>query len=247
MTQSTFHKALLNPDLPVPEGLIDSAGNPAGRRFSVYRNNVTSSLTQVLQTGFPVLQKLLGEEYFKALAVLFLRENPPDSRIMMLYGAAMPGFLARFPPLAHLPYLPDVARLEQALRMSYHAADSTAIDPARLGALQPDAFMAVRFRLAPTLHLIASSYPIFSIWAANSRDDAPAPHMRPEAALITRPEYDPAPHLLPVGGAAFLTALIAGQSVAEALATAPDEFDIGNVLTLLIQGGAIIDLIEDAA
>ncbi|MFT7059878.1 MAG: hypothetical protein ACJASV_002392 [Pseudorhodobacter sp.] len=245
MIQSQFHEALLNPDLPVPAGLIDAEGRPAGRRFSIYRNNVTASLTEVLQKGFPVLQKLLGEEYFKALAVLFLRENPPTSRIMMLYGAAMPSFLAGFPPLAHLPYLPDIARLEQALREAYHAADTAAIDPARLGALAPEAFMAARFTLSPALRVITSDYPVFSIWAANSREGAPAPVMRAETAAILRADYDPEPHLLPAHGADFIAALQAGQSIGAALEPLPEDFDLGATLALLIHSNAITDLIEE--
>ena len=245
MNQATFYRALLNPDLPVPAGLIDAGGRPAGSRFSVYRNNVTSGLTEVLQMGFPVLQKLLGEAYFKALAVSFLRETPPTSRIMMLYGAAMPGFLENFPPLAHLPYLADVARLEQALRCSYHAADAPPIDAARLSALSPEAFMAARLELAPALQLIWSDWPVYSIWAFNCREGAAPPGMRPEATLVTRPEFDPQPHLLPDGGGNFVAALAAGQTVGQALETAPGAFDLGAVLTLMIQGGAIIDLIEE--
>jgi len=247
MSQSTFYRALLNPDLPVPPGLVDAEGRPAGRRFSVYRNNVTSGLIEVLEKGFPVLQKLLGEAYFKALAVAFLRQHPPTSRIMMLYGAQMPGFLAGFAPLAHLPYLPDIARLEQALRDSYHATDAAPTDAARLAALTPEAFMAARFKLAPALRLIASDWPVFSIWAANSREGTPPLIMQPEDAIITRPEFDPQPHLLPPGGSAFLTALSAGKNVGQALETAPEEIDLGTILTLLIQGGAIVDIIEETA
>ena len=184
MNQATFYRALLNPDLPVPAGLIDAGGRPAGSRFSVYRNNVTSGLTEVLQMGFPVLQKLLGEAYFKALAVSFLRENPPTSRIMMLYGAAMPGFLENFPPLAHLPYLADVARLEQALRCSYHAADAPPIDAARLSALSPEAFMAARLELAPALQLIGR-------YTRSGLSTAARGQRRPGCGL--RPPSSPAP------------------------------------------------------
>lgn len=245
MSQSSFTAALLDPEKPVPEGLIDAAGQPAGRRFAVYRNNVVNSLTEALEQGFPVLQKLLGAAYFTALAGVFVRAHPPKSRLMMFYGAELPDFLAQFPPLAHLPYLPDVARVELALRASYHAADAAPLPPEVLGALTPEAFMAARFTLAPALRLIRSDYPVWSIWQANTKPDAPAPVMRPEAALVLRPEFDPAPHLLPLGGADFIAALMQGQTIAEAVDAAGEGFDPSACLGLLIHGGALIGLSEE--
>lgn len=245
MSQRVFAQALLNPDLAVPEGLIDGLGRPAGRRFSVYRNNVAGSLTEALEQSFPVLVKLLGEAFFKAMAGVFLRQHPPKSRMMMQYGEAMPAFLAGFPPLAHLPYLADVARLEQALREAYHTADVTPLSPEVLGAVPPDRFMASRLVLAPALRLVASAYPVLAIWRANTQEGAPPPIMQPEAALVLRPEYDPEPHLLPPGGADFVAALLAGETVGDALDKAGGEFDIGTMLALLIGGRAITGLDEE--
>ena len=245
MKQANFTAALLNPDLDVPDGLVDGAGRPAGRRFSVYRNNVVASLTEALEQGFPVIAKLLGDAFFKAMAGVFLRAHPPRSPVMMTYGADMPVFLAGFPPLAHLPYLADVARLEQALREAYHAADVAPMSPEVLGAVPPDRLLAAKVRLAPALRLIVSPYPVLSIWQANTDEAAPTPQMQPEAALVLRPDYDPVPHLLPPGGAEFVTALQRGETVAEALDQAGDAFDIATMLGLLIGGGAITGLDED--
>jgi hypothetical protein len=244
MKEAAFTQALLDPDLAVPTGLIDAAGRPAGRRFSVYRNNVAGSLIEALEQGFPVLQKLLGETYFKALAGAFLRQHPPRSRLMMFYGAEMPNFLADFPPLANLPYLPDVARLEFALREAYHAADAAPIAAETLAALAPERFMAARLHLAPALRWVASEYPVWSIWQANTIGGA-APQMRPEAALVLRPGFDAEPHLLPPQGADFIAALHAGNTVGQALEQAGEHFDITALLGLLIQGGAITGLDED--
>jgi len=245
MKQASFTAALLNTDLAVPDGLVDGLGRPAGRRFAVYRNNVAGSLTEALEQGFPVIAKLLGEEFFKAMAGVFLRAQPPRSRIMMTYGTDMPAFLASFPPLTHLPYLADVARLEQALREAYHAADVAPIAPEVLGAVQPDRLLAAKVRLAPALRLIVSPYPVLSIWRANTDEAAPKPQMQAEAALILRPDYDPAPHLLPPGGAEFVAALQEGATVAAAFDQAGEIFDIGAMLGLLIGGGAITGLAED--
>ena len=156
MSQHSFSQALLAPDLPVPDGLTDGQGAPAGKRFAVYRNNVTVSLIDAPEAGFPVVVKLIGAENFRNIAREYLRKEPPVSPLIMLYGAGFPAFLASFPPLAKYAYLPDVARLEYALRESYHAADHTPVAPEALGQIAPDALSQLRFTLAPSLRLLAS-------------------------------------------------------------------------------------------
>ena len=162
MTQTEFRAALLNPDLPAPPGLIDPEGRPAGRRFDVYRNNVTASLTEALRQAFPVVRKLVGEEFFTAMAREHLRAHPPTSPVLMFYGAAMPVFLETFPPARHLGYLPDIARLELALRHAYHAADAEPVAPESLQALSPEAFMTAGWISAAGVPRMRSGKLMFS-------------------------------------------------------------------------------------
>ncbi|MDP5349541.1 MAG: DNA-binding domain-containing protein [Paracoccaceae bacterium] len=242
-----FLPALMDPDRPVPAGLQDGLGRPAGRRFNVYRNNVTVSLIDALMQGFPAVVKLLGAEYFAAIARVFVQDNPPQSRLMMHYGAGFPAFLETVPALARLGYVGDVARLELALRRSYHAADAEPLDPALLGAIAPDDLPATRFTLAPALMLIRSDWPIHAIWAFNMIPGSPAPQVQGQAqdVLITRPDFDPVAQPLPPGGSTFVAALIAGASLGTAhdagLAETAD-FDPTTILGLLIAGGALTGL-----
>ncbi|MBS0563360.1 MAG: putative DNA-binding domain-containing protein [Proteobacteria bacterium] len=242
--QGQFRAALLDPDLPVPSGLTGPAGRPARRRFDIYRNNVTASLTEALRQSFPVVRALVGEEFFIALAIAHLRAYPPASPLLMFYGQDMPAFLESFPAARALGYLPDVARLELALRQSYHAADADALDPDRLRALAPETFLAARLRLAPAVRLLRSDWPVLSIWRANMRGAAPPRDRTAEDILITRTEFDPEPQLLPPGAASFLTALIGGATVGTALDHA-GAFDLTATLSLLLADGAITDLITD--
>lgn len=240
--QSLFRAALLDASRPVPAGLSDGQNRPAGRRFSVYRNNVAHSLTEALHTGFPVIAKLLGPQSFDGIAGLYLRAHPPGSPLMMHFGQEFPEFLTGFEPLKHLGYLGDVARLELAMRASYHAADSAAIDPAQLQAVDTDALMQASLELAPSVRLIRSDWPVYDIWRYNTEPGAPKPQALAQDVLITRPDFDPTPHLLPAGGAVWIDTLLQRHDFETAHDLALQDnpgFDLASALGLLISGGAI--------
>ncbi len=245
VTQRDFHDAVLDPKSDRPNGLSDGTGQPAGRRFDVYRNNVAVSLTEALETAFPVITKLVGESNFKLLAGVFLRQHPPASPVLMLYGAEMPSFLVGFAPTQSIGYLPDVARLEQAMRESYHAADATPIGPALLQNTPPEALLASHVTLAPSVRLVRSSWPIYSVWAYNMIEGAPKPAMAAEDVIVLRADMDPEPTPLPPGGGAFVETILNGATFREAVdagaAQAPD-FDLTKVLSLLIGAGALTKL-----
>ncbi|THH35773.1 DUF2063 domain-containing protein [Aliishimia ponticola] len=240
--QTEFRAALLDARQPVPDGLLDGHGGGAGKRFSVYRNNVAVSLTEALQTGFPVLRKLLGLGNFDQLAGLYLRAHPPASPLMMHYGAQMPAFLEGFAPLQHIGYLPDIARLELAIRASYHAADADPMDAAKLAAIPAETLSTARLQFAPALKLVRSPWPLFDIWRFNSEAGAPKPQAVPQPVLITRPEFDPIPAPLTLAEAECLAALLEGVRLDHALAAATGPLDLTDLLSRLVRGQAITDI-----
>ncbi|OIQ24910.1 MAG: DUF2063 domain-containing protein [Alphaproteobacteria bacterium MedPE-SWcel] len=240
-----FTSAILDARLPVPSGLLDGQNQAAGRRFSVYRNNVAVSLTQALHQGFPVLTRILGPDNMDGLAGQFLRAHPPVSPVLAHYGHALPAYLDSLPQLSHLGYLGDIVRLELALRRSYHAADAAPIEALRLSTLSPDALLACRFSFAPAVSVLRSDWPIHAIWRYNTVDGAAKPAPAAEDVLITRPDYDPEPHPLPPGAALWIDALRSGDSLAtatDAATAAHPDFDLSAPLALLIEGRALTDI-----
>lgn len=239
MTQSRFAAALMDPETPIPAGLVGPDGQAAPRRFAVYRNNVALSLTRALEAAFPTVRKLVGEAFFAAMAGDFLRAHPPRSPVLMLYGEDFPDWLAQFPPVAHLGYLPDVARLDQAMRESYHAADSAPLPEAEFQRLLGEDIARLRVALAPSLRLIRSRWPIAAIWRANHAD-GPPPRMVAESVVVLRPDFDPHPHALPRGSALVVQGLLAGMSLGESLDLPGEPIDLPGLLGLLIGNRAIV-------
>ena len=239
--QTAFNAGLLNPSTPVPDGLTDAHARPAGRRYGVYRNNVTVSLREALAEGFPSLVGLIGRENFDHVARAYLRQSPPTSPLMMHYGAGFPEFVASLDQLAHLPYLADVARIDVAMRQSYHAADSTGIAPTALQAMDEDTLLAARFSFAPSMILIRSPWPIGSIWHYTLRGGhKPTGHA--EDVLILRAEYDPEPFVLGPGAGDVLLALRSGTPFGPAIEQGGDAFDLAALLNILLSNHAITDL-----
>lgn len=245
MDQAVFRAGLLDPRIATPDGLVDGQGRPAQGRYSVYRNNVTHSLVEALKTAFPLVRGLIGAQNFDSLAPHYVRAHPPSSPLLMFYGDDFPTFLTSIDDLSHIGYLPDAARLDLGMRHSYHAADVPVFDPGILQDLSPDALMDSILTLTPACRIIRSPWPLFDIWRFNTVTDAPKPRAIAQDVLITRPEFDPMPHLLPPGGAVWLDHL-AGRhpfgAAVEAASLAQPDFDLSDCLTLLLHAGAIAEV-----
>ena len=242
--QSEFIGAVTNPDLPVPKGIASKTGQ-CTKRFSVYRNNVIVSLVEALETAFPVVRKLVGEEFFRAMAGEFVRKYPPSSPLMMRFAGEFPDFLGSFEPVSTLPYLSDVSRIELGLRHSYHAADSAALTKESLADIDPARLAETYIGLAPSFMLLRSSYPVFSIWDDNTRDIIRDPPAEAQAIAITRKFFDPVPRLLVKGEHDFLSALQDGISLGDAFTRSLEvnpEYPLQFTLAWMLDTGAITRL-----
>src|SRR4029079_2566626 len=102
--QRRFAESLLAASPPVPPGLLDPDGEASPRRFAVYRNNVVVGLIAALTGNFPAVCRIVGGEFFRALARAHVTAHPPASPILLDYGADFPEFIATFEPAASLPY-----------------------------------------------------------------------------------------------------------------------------------------------
>lgn len=223
--QRGFHDALWYETTPA--GL--RAQDATDRRFSVYRNNVQHGLSSALAARFPVVQRLVGAQFFAAMARAFAAQHPPGTPVLHEWGGAFPGFLETFPPVAQLPYLADVARLELTRGRAYHAADAPVADPSALAVVDPSGLCLT---LAPSVTAFASRFPAVSIWQANQPGARPGPvPTGDEYALIARkPDFDVLVVPLDAAQHGVLCRLLTGAPLGEAAG----DTDPGPLLTLLL-------------
>ena len=240
--QSEFAQALLNPTSPMPSGITTARGDGDDARFAVYRNNVFVGLTGALAKRFPVVRRLVGEEFFAGMARVFAGLHKPSSPVLFEYGGDFPDFIERFEPAQGLPYLGGVARIETAWTRAYHAKDAAPLALSALAAIEAGSLGLVHLAAHSSASLVSSPYPIGSIWAAHQHETPePLQASRAETVLVVRPEMDVSVIILPPEGAAFAQSLFAGERLdaASQSATLRDEnFDFGRALVGLISLGA---------
>jgi hypothetical protein len=241
-----FSAALVAPEAAPPTQTRGRQGRPDAKRFSVYRNNVAVGLIGALEARFPVTLRLVGAEFFRAMARAYIAVEKPRDALIIHYGASFPDFIEAFEPARALAYLPDVARLESAWVESYHAAEALALTLAALAEFPAERLADARVGSHPSTRLLRSQYPAASIWAAHQGEGEPQPPARwiAEDILITRPDADVFTRVLPAGGYDFARMLLSGETIAVAAANVEAEgFDPGAHLVGLIEAGAIVAIL----
>ncbi|MDE1948309.1 MAG: putative DNA-binding domain-containing protein [Burkholderiales bacterium] len=245
-SQQDFSSALLDPCLPCPAGLRAWNGSDPAARFAVHRNNVVGSLIDALADNFPVVQQLVGEEFFRAMAGLYVRRAPPESPVLAFYGAGFPSFIAEFDPARGLPYLADMARLEAARVQAYHAADAeqASADSVALALASGERIGELRLECHPSLRTLSSAWSVVSLWAAHQGAEFEALEVdRPECALVVRLDLEVLVLPAPAATDVFVAALGQARSLGDAAGAAGADFDLAGALSLLLRHGAISSIL----
>lgn len=247
LKQQAFATALVDPAHAA--AVLRLCREPASaERLGLYRGNLTATWRRTLGHAYPVVLALVGEEFFAGLARAYGRQSPSASPDLNRFGDGFAAFLAAFPPVAGLPYLPDMARLEWALHLAHYAPDAQGVVPGTLAALHPQQLEESRWTLHPACFLLASDWQVPALWQAHQEEEGqavfPQDMQVASHALVCRPRWKG--QVLPLDGAghAALLALQQGGTFGAALDAAfglDDDFDLGRQLSLWLAHGVLAE------
>ncbi len=133
--------------------------------MGIYQNSAIANITNSLSLSYPVIEKLVGNDFFRAMCKQYIVNHWPTSGNMDDYGDCFSSFLAGFEQAKHLTYLEDVAQLEWIFHQSSLANDSSHFDWTRLAKVASSDNLT--FLLSPSVSLMCSTMPIDKIWLMN--------------------------------------------------------------------------------
>jgi len=253
--QAAFARALLH-EAPACNDASHIARLVAQPGFAVYRNTVMKGCIDALRANYPVVARLVGDEWFRAAAAVFVRTNLPQHPSLVDYGEEFAGFLTSFEPAVVVPYLAAVARLERFRTEAHIAADAMPVDAWVVAALDGDALGRTVLRPHPAARWQwFDAQPTFTIWRRHAAEPGPSEPgnidwSRGEGVLIVRPHGAVHAYELSAAGSAFLDACARRATLLDAATAALSvdaATDLTQLLALLLETGAFGELDADSA
>jgi hypothetical protein len=228
--------------------LIDAPAPAAAARLAVYRNTVRSNVVAALQSTYPAVRRLVGEDYFFKVAHDFIFLHPSTSGDLTPVGTLFPAYLTQLHRHDEYAYLGDVARLELLIQEALLAPSRPPFDLKRLSRVPPAEYDALRFVLHPALRRFESRYPARRIWQSNVGSDAEPETIDladgGERLALLPHRLQLQFHALTPGEWCWLAALERGEPFAasvEAAVAGDGAFDAVAALRRFVSLGAIVD------
>lgn len=131
--------------------------------LSIYHNTALAALMNTLKDIYPLVCKLLGEDFFRITIQKYIKQYPSRSGNLHDYGEYFSDFLAHFQPLKELVYIPEVAQFEWHCHTLFYAAAHDAMNPALLETFTPEQYDHLHFVLHPAAKIMKCHFPILKI------------------------------------------------------------------------------------
>lgn len=235
--QQRFAAALFDEAYEPISADVRAGGIGARARIAIYRNQLHAGFARTLALEFPVIERLVGGDYFQRLGREFQAAHPSRAGNLHHIGAPFAAFLRERYCGGPYGYLADVAALEWALQESTVAPEAPAFDLRALARVDPADYAALHFRFHPACRLVSSRYPVLDIWRAN-QPESPASTIVDLASgathvLVHRPAHVIEFHVLSASEIALLETLTQDCCLGAAFEAAQKSdtaFDLGAAL-----------------
>lgn len=240
--QNAFTSALFDAsDMRVLEH-IRPDGLETHERLDLYRYNVREGFIKALALSFPVMQQLVGEDYFRQLALDFMHAHPSRSGNLHHIGAPFAPFLRERFANTQYAYFEDVAALEWAYQEALVAAEATPLTTDAFRNMDPSEYESLIFELHPACSFVKANCPVVQIWRANQpgteSDEVIDLASEADHVLVLRTPECIEMRCLPAAQFGFFSALRSSETLGKALeqAQALDQsFDVGAALRYLFE------------
>jgi hypothetical protein len=225
----------------VEQVVTRSTALSAVERLGIYGYAYYARLLECLKEEFPAVLAAVGEDAFASFALGYLQQYPSRSYTLFELGASFPRYLAETRPPADdengapgpdvpeedaaaaswMQFVIELATFERTVGEVFDGPgpeEGQMLAVANLAAVGGEQFLTARLIGVECLRLLSTEFPVDEFYKAARRKEEIAPPEPEQTFLaVSRASYTVCHHRLSKTGYALLSALLAGDSVGDAI------------------------------
>lgn len=218
------------------------------QNMQIYQNNILINLLQTLHQTYPLVEKLVGKDFFHVAAKEYIRRYPSRSGNLYEYGEYFSDFLSEYGPVKELIYLAEVAQFEWLCHTLNIAGEHPGLDINILNRVAPEHYDQIYFVLHPACCIKKFYYPILRVVELCKSEIDEDLELGEEGIhlLIQRSDGELSFAALSPVDFAFLSSLAEGKSLAAALEEAhilDENFVLEKKLHEWVESRVIVDCV----
>jgi hypothetical protein len=242
----------MHPDDRMDAHVSGSERVPAPLRLGIYADAYRLRLLEALDTDFPGLHSLAGDDEFDRLGRAYIDARPSGHFSLRWYGHRLAEFLRATAPWCDHPVLAEMAAFEWAMSLAFDAANDGVISMEDMARIPPDAWGGMQLLPHASVQRLDLQWNVPVFWKAVQADDeleAPQAGEHPVGWVIWRRALNTYYRSLTVDEAWALDGLLAGNDFATLCEGLCEWVDPGNapvhaagLLRRWVQDGMVRDI-----
>ena len=213
--QAVFQDFVLGGDSAINAEIIGTARVDAATRLGIYANAYRLRLLEALDTDYPGLHTIAGDDEFERLGRAYIDAHPSTFRSLRWFGDRMSDFLRTTEPYCDYPVFAEMAAFEWAMSDAFDAADTPPVTVDHMATIAADAWPTLRFVPHDSVRRLDLRWNVPALWKAiDAEQDPPAPEESdaPIAWLVWRRDLRTWFRSLDVAEAWALDAMLRGEA-----------------------------------
>jgi hypothetical protein len=214
------------PERAIEDVILPSSSLDAEARLAIYSTAYFLRLREIMAMEHPVVERLMGKAAFSDLVRDYLSRYPPRGHSVHTLPHALPHYLKYHCTRDDAGLLRDVARLERAISDAFDVHSLGTLDSEDLARIPAEAWPLARFRLDPSVRVMAFEHDACRIVNAHHENE-PLPDLSPRASWAVVWRHESRIWRRPLSRARYeiLAALAAGENMTTALERASQVWD----------------------
>lgn len=214
--QSDFQAYLMdeNKGAAFKKQIINDKKVGVKKRLGIYYDAYRLRIIEALCNVYPHLKNLLGDDLFDKTARAYIDLYPSTYRNMRWVGGEMSAYLCK--SLPQHPIAAELATFEWSLGLAFDAEDAPILTLQDLAEIPPENWADLRFKLQPSVQLLALKWNVLLVWQAlNTEETPPAAAQINEPCVVWRKDFNAHYRSLEVAEFQAIQQVMAGASFGE--------------------------------